>query len=230
MLILIPSLFYRLLNVLFPDIQRTLLGASAYSFTYTAYFLCMAAYGLVVVFQTTLSVAGEREQDTLVFLRLIPESARSILLFKWLGPLWRNWPILAVGYLGVLMGLGCGLYSLGTALLMILLPWPFLLMLSFLALLLSVCCRRVLFANVCLVGFLLLLILGHIVGAGTIGLVFPYYTALLFETRLSGEYRDFPWKQAFAWACVQQSAFLTLAGGCGCLAFWRFQKKDYAFK
>ena len=80
--------------------------------------------------------------------------------------MWRNWPILAIGYLGVLLGLGCGLYSVGTALFMCLFPWPFLLMLSFLALCLSVLCRRVLFANIALVGFLLVLFIGHIVAAG----------------------------------------------------------------
>jgi ABC-type transport system involved in multi-copper enzyme maturation permease subunit len=226
--ILVPIYCYRLLGLHIDEIHRSGFGAVAYSFTYTAYFLCLAAYALVVVFQTTLSVAGEREQDTLVFLQLIPESTRAILFFKWLGPLWRNWPILAIGYLGVLLGMGCGLYSVRTALFMCLLPWPFLLMLSFLALCLSVLCRRVLFANIGLVGFLLVLFIGHIVAAGHIGVVFPFYLALLFETHLR-DLTNFPWMFALVMACCQQCAFLALASLCGCLAFWRFQKRDYAF-
>jgi ABC-type transport system involved in multi-copper enzyme maturation permease subunit len=220
--LLAPICIYRLISLIIPDFPRSPLGGMAHSFTYTAYFLCMAAYGLVVVFQTTLCVAGEREQDTLVFLQLIPEERGRILFFKWLGPLWRNWPILAIAYLGVLLGLGCGLYSPRTALVMCVFPWPFLLMLSFLSLCLSVCCRRVLFANMALAGFLLVLVVGHIVAVSHIGILFPYYAAILFEDQLR-ELQNFPWSRAFALACFQQSAFLTLASGCGLLAFWRFK-------
>ncbi len=173
-------------------------------------------------------MAGEREQDTLVFLQLIPESARAILFFKWLGPLWRNWPILAIGYLGVFLRLACGLFSLRTGLILLLLPWPFLLMLSFLALCLSVVCRRVLFANIALVSFLLLLLIGHIVAFHQIGVIFPYYMAIVFDTRLS-DFHEFPWTRAMVLAVGQQTAFLTLGVACASLAFFRFEKKDYAF-
>ncbi len=224
LLILIPGFWYRLASLFIYQIDRSLLGAVAYSFSYTPYFLCVAAYALVVIFQITLTVAGEREQDTLVFLQLIPESTNSILFFKWLGPFWRNWPILAISYLGAALGLACGLYSVGTALVMLLLPWPFLIMLSFLALCLTVMCRRVLFANVALIGFLLLLFLGHVVGSAYIGIVFPYYVATLFESGLP-DYKDFPWRWALVLAFLQQGAFLLLASVFGYLAFWRFERK-----
>ena len=52
----------------------------------------------------------------------------AILVNKWLGPLWRNWPVLAIAYLGVLFGLTSGVYLPHTALLLVLMPWPPLLM------------------------------------------------------------------------------------------------------
>jgi hypothetical protein len=79
-----------------------------------------------------------------------------------------------------------------------------------------------------LVGFLLVLFISHIVGARHIGIVFPFYLAVLFETHLR-ELQDFPWGFALFVACCQQSAFLVLATACGLLAWWRFERKDYAF-
>jgi hypothetical protein len=101
-------------------------------------------------------------------------------------------------------------------------------MLSFLALCLSVWCRRVLFANMILAAFLMVLVIGHIATLRYIGHVFPFYLAIMFEDRLR-ELRDFPWTRALLLACGQQGAFLALAGACGLLAFWRFGKKEYAY-
>ncbi|MCI0378538.1 MAG: ABC transporter permease subunit [Gemmataceae bacterium] len=200
----------------------------ARALTYTAYFVSLSLYALVIVFQTTLSVAGEREQDTLVFLLLIPESRTAILWHKWLGPLWRNWPLLAVAYLGVLFGLACGIYSAGTALILFAFPWPWLFLISLVALLLSVLCRRVLIANLCLIGFLVLLLLGHVAGQRFIGIVFPFYASILFETNLLSLLRDVSWSETMWKALAHQGAFLLVAGVCGLLAFWRFQRKEYA--
>lgn len=200
----------------------------ARALTYTAYFVSLSLYALVIVFQTTLSVAGEREQDTLVFLLLIPESRTAILWHKWLGPLWRNWPLLAVAYLGVLFGLGCGLYSPGTALILFAFPWPWIFLISLVALLLSVLCRRVLIANICLMGFLVLILLAHVAGQRFIGIVFPFYASILFETNLLSLLRDVSWSETMWKALAHQGAFLLVAGVCGLLAFWRFQRKEYA--
>src|SRR4051812_6840210 len=111
-------------------------------------------------------------------------------------------------------------------------------MLGFLALCLSVWCRRVLFANVILIGFVLALFIGHVAAAAQIGIVFHYYLAILLETRpwyaalfadRPWEAQSFPWTRAFFLALGQQTAFLLTASTCGLLAFWRFQRWDYAF-
>ena len=226
-IVMAPAVCYRLLSLVAAGGLFDWVRSNAYSFTYTSYFIALTAYVLVVIFQTTLSVAGEHEHATLVFLLLIPEERRSILFNKWLGPLWRNWPILGIAYLGVLFGLVCGLYSIRTALVLWLLPIPPLLMLSFLSLFLSVFCRRVLFANIGLVGFLGARFVAHVAAAGWIGDLVPFYIALLFETPL-GEFTRITWEQGLAMAFGEQVVFLCVAGVCAGLAFLRFQRKDYA--
>jgi ABC-type transport system involved in multi-copper enzyme maturation permease subunit len=109
---------------------RKSLLSLVYSPVFTAYFISLAAYFMVVVFQTTMSVAGEREHGTLQTLLMVPNDRTQILFSKWIGPLWRNWPILGIAYLGVILGLACGLYGFWAALLLIALPIPPLLMLS----------------------------------------------------------------------------------------------------
>jgi ABC-type transport system involved in multi-copper enzyme maturation permease subunit len=198
-------------------------------FAYCAYFIALAAYGLLLLFQTTIAVAGEREQNTLEFLLMLPVERGEILFSKWLGPLWRNWPILAISYLGVLLGLGCGVYSLKTALVMWLLPVPFILLCSFFALWLSVMCRRVLFANIVLVGFLLLLLMGHIVSVSYTGDLFPSYGYLLFEVH-PGEFTEINLAWGLFLVMVEQIVFLLVAGLCGWLAFRHFGNRDYVGK
>ena len=174
------------------------------------------------MFQTTMSVAGEKEQDTLVFLLLIPDERPAILFNKWLGPFWRNWPVLAIGYLGVLLGLACGVYSPRTALTMVLFPWPLLLLLSTLSLWLSVLCRRVLFANIVLIASLAVLLIVHVAAAAWLGNVVLLYVTVLFETSLA-EFARIPREQALLLALGEQVTFLLLAGACAALAFRRFR-------
>ena len=66
----------------------------------------MGVYLMFVIFQTTMCVAGERERHTLDFLLLLPAERRDVLFYKWLGPIWKNWPILAIAYLGLLLAAG----------------------------------------------------------------------------------------------------------------------------
>lgn len=221
------GLAYRLGSLVAAGPLWELVRNNAYSFTYTSYFLALTAYALVVIFQTTLSVAGEQEQATLVFLLLIPDERPTILFNKWLGPLWRNWPILAIAYLGVLFGAVAGLYSPVTALILAVFPWPPLLMLSFLGLLLSAVCRRVLVANILMVAFLGLLLIAHVAAFGWIGDLLPFYVALLFETPL-GEFSKITWLQGYLLAAGEQLLFLLIAIACCLLAFRSFQRKDYA--
>src|SRR5439155_6135033 len=95
----VPALLYRIASLFATGPFWELFRNNAYSFSYTSYFIGLTAYILVVTFQMTMSVAGEQEQATLVFLLMIPDERPQILFHKWLGPLWRNWPILAIAYL-----------------------------------------------------------------------------------------------------------------------------------
>jgi ABC-type transport system involved in multi-copper enzyme maturation permease subunit len=199
----------------------------AYTLTFTTYFVSLTAYTLVVLFQMTMSVAGEREQGTLTFLLTISDERRTILFAKWLGPWWRNWPILAICYLGVLLGFGSGLYDWKGTLFLLAAPWPFLLMLGGLALWLSVVCRRVLFANIALVGFLGILLLTHIAAGKSTLIVLAYYLVLLgaqAELALLGG----DTLSALTITLAQQGIFLTLAAACTAHSFWVFGKKDYS--
>jgi ABC-type transport system involved in multi-copper enzyme maturation permease subunit len=176
---------------------------------------------MVVLLQTTMSVAGEREQDTLVFLLLIPEDRRRILFTKWLGPLWRNWPVLAIAYLGALIGLAGGVYRPPTALALLLFPWPMLLMLTLVALWLSVLCRRVLFANMAVVGLLVGLIVAHIAAAPYLMPGLAFDLALLTGKPLS-TFTDVSWSYACCVGLGEQAIFLSLALVAGILAWRRF--------
>lgn len=225
-LVLAPALVYRLawMNAGEPFLRQT--NFFPLSFTYTTYFIAMGAYLLVVLFQTTMSVAGEREHDTLVFLLLIPDERRRILFAKWIGPLWRNWPILAIALLGPLLGLACGLYPVTTALALLLLPVPLALMLSGVALLLSVLCRRVLFANFGLIGFIAALVLVHVAGARYLGPLLSYYVALAFDVS-ANTFVQTDYGPVRLLALYEQSAFLAVAALCLTIAFWRFGVRDY---
>ncbi len=222
-LVAAASLAYRLAELgCAPADLRQLRGMAA-AFPYTAYFVALGAYALLVTFQTTMSVAGEKEQVTLDFLLLIPDERRAILLYKWLGPFWRNWPVLAIAYLGVLLGLGCGLYSARAALMMLLLPWPLLLMLSAVALGLSVTCRRVLFANLMLMAGVAVLVVAHVAASAWMGNVLVHYLALLFETTFA-EFTRVPWEQAFVLALGEQVVFLLIAATGAAVAYRRFRR------
>ncbi len=191
----------------------------------TAYFIALAAYALAFVFQTTFGVAGEREQNTLEFLLLLPVERREIIFCKWLGPLWRNWPILAIAFLGVVLCLAAGVFSIGQTLAWVLLPCAFLLTFSFTALWLSVTCRRVLFANILMVSFLLLVLVGHIVAASYLESLGRGYVYLLFQGQ-TDVYDPIGFWRAAAMVSWHQAAFLLWALYLGWSAFARFCRKN----
>jgi ABC-type transport system involved in multi-copper enzyme maturation permease subunit len=205
---------------------RALLGIVPY----TSYFVGLAAYFLVVVFQTTVSVAGERERNTLEFLLLIPAGRHEIFVCKWLGPLWKNWPILAISFLGVMLGLGSRVYSVKTALVLLLIPWPFLLMCSFLGILLSVVCQRTLYANIVMVGFLMTLLVAHFIGSYYFQGLFPAYGWLMFEFAPHQLEARVPVTAGVPLVLMEQGAFLGTAAVCAGLAYWRFHRTDYQGK
>jgi len=196
-------------------------------FSFTAYFVSLAAFAMVLIFQTTMSVAGEREHDTLPTLLLVPESRAKILFAKWLGPWWLNWPILAIAYLGVVFGLSSGVNTFWVALAMFVLPLPILLMLSGLALWLSVISRRVLFANTAVVGALGLLVIGHFALTKQSQMIIAFYFAFLSEFPLERVMPDVTWLEVSAWALGELLAFLIVAAVCTWAAFRKFAHRDY---
>ena len=223
--ILIATVLGRIESAELPNPRDGFVRVLAGSFAYTSYFIGLAAYVLVVIFQTTMSIAGEREQNTLEHLLLLPVMRREILFCKWLGPLWKNWPVLAIAYLGALLGLGAGVYSVGTAVLLVMLPLPFLFMCSFLGLWLSVHCRRALYANIVMVAFLLLLLVGHVVGSTYLTGLFPAYGYLLFEVR-NNQLADLPVETGLPLVAAEQGVFVLLAAMFGLLAAWRFRRME----
>ena len=223
------SLLCRLLLVFFSREDFEVVHVTASTFAYTSYFVGLAAYFLVVIFQTTVSVAGERERNTLEFLLLLPVERREIIFCKWLGPLWKNWPILAISYLGVLLGLGARAFSPQTALLMLLIPWPALLMCSLLGLLLSVICRRTLYANIVMAGFLLTVCVAHMLGDRYLEGLVPAYGWLIFEARRN-ELANLPVTAGVPLVLIEQGSFLLVAGISGSMAYYRFHRTDYQGK
>lgn len=218
---------FHLLALSSSDAGIVFLRGNAYSFSFTSYFVALAAFAMVLLFQTTLSVAGEREHGTLPTLLLIPEERRKILFAKWIGPWWRNWPILAIAYLGVMLGLSCGLYSLGVALLLFVFPLPLLLMLSGLALWLSTICHRVLIANTAAVGILGVLAIAHVVLGRQSRMIGSFYYALVSDYPLERVMRRTTWPEVSAWALGELVLFLAISAICTRAAFRKFAHRDY---
>jgi ABC-type transport system involved in multi-copper enzyme maturation permease subunit len=198
------------------------------SFSFTFYFVAMAAYALVVLFQMTMTVAGEREHDTLMMLLMIPEDRSTVLFAKWVGPWWRNWPILAISLLGALFGWACGVYGIVGLATLLLMPWAFLFMLGSLAILLSVLCRRVLFANIAVMAVLGLLLLVHIVAGRQARMVLAFYVSSIGDTRIDELVKELTWAQASALALGEQAIFLLIGAVCIAAAFRVFTRRDYA--
>jgi ABC-type transport system involved in multi-copper enzyme maturation permease subunit len=197
-------------------------------FVLSAYFIGLITYTLVVVFQMTMTVASEREQGTMIFLLMLPVERREIFVAKWLGPWWRNWPILAVCYLGVLLGLGSGLHGLVGALVMALLPWPLLLMLAACAFCLSVVCRRVLYANIAVVSLLGILVIAHIAWGTSAWHALAFFLAIITSSSLGSWGVLAEWQEVAPVAFGQQAAFLAVAVLALCYAYWMFQRKNYS--
>jgi ABC-type transport system involved in multi-copper enzyme maturation permease subunit len=203
------------------------LRGNAYSFSFTSYFVSLAAFAMVMLFQTTMSVAGEREHGTLPTLLLVPESRRRILFAKWIGPWWRNWPILAIAYLGVVLGLACGIYGFWVALFLLAAPLPILWMLSGLALWLSTISRRVLFANTAIVGILGVLAIAHAALGHQTQMIASFYIAVVGEMAITSVMKDATWFDVSVWALGELALFLVV-GGIGVLAaFRKFAHRDY---
>ena len=193
----------------------TFLGA------FGTYALGLLTYATLVSVRVTGSVVRERQQNTLDFLLLLPVPRAEILVCKWLGPFWRAWPALAIAYAGVLFGWGCDLYGAPAALLLVLLPWPLVVMLSLVGLFLSVSCRRVLSATLLMAACVALLLGMHLLLYDSTVLVYRFYGEAIHVSDLpplSDEERSWAWLMAVG----EQAVFLVLATLFGAAAFLRF--------
>jgi ABC-type transport system involved in multi-copper enzyme maturation permease subunit len=196
----------------------------AYFGTFATYFIGLGTYVVWSLVRVTGSVAREREMNTLDFLLLVPVERAEVLFCKWLGALWRPWPWLALAYSGVLLGLVCGLYRPHTAVLLVVLPWPLLLMLSFLGLLLSVWCHRVLSANLGMASVLVAIFIGHLLFYEEFGLLLQVYAATAFDLD-PRRMADRDWSRGLELALLEQASFMWLAVVFVGTAFWLFQNR-----
>lgn len=115
------------------------------------YYLFLGCYALGVAWRAGASIARERQQQTLEPLLLLPIERREILMAKLLGCLWRGWPWLVLLFGVIAFGTLVGVYHPFSAVLLTLAPWPMILFIAALGLLLSVGMRTVLRANLIMV-------------------------------------------------------------------------------
>jgi ABC-type transport system involved in multi-copper enzyme maturation permease subunit len=140
-------------------------------FACNGYVWALLGYTMMVVFQTTASVARERELLTLDFLLQVPHDRLEILGWKWVGPLLRNWPFLAVAWITLIFGFLAGFFRPMQFGLLFFLPLPWILCLSALALYLSTRCARTLNANLTMAVALAVMLVGHLFILGDPGYV-----------------------------------------------------------
>jgi ABC-type transport system involved in multi-copper enzyme maturation permease subunit len=194
-------------------------------FVVMGYLPLVAVLYLNQSFQATAAVARERERNTLEPLLLLPIPRHEILLVKWVVPWVRNrnliFTILALPLLAMLFGM----VSYSSALVLLLSPWPVLLFINGLGLLLSVVCRRVVTANLILISTLLGIFLVHLLCWRQFGLMLQGYFALLFGKDVVRGLDDDRWSWAVVLLALQQGLFLLSGLICLALAFWRFSRR-----
>ncbi len=187
------------------------------------YVWTLLAYTMMVVFQTTSSVAREREQMTLDFLLQVPDDRLDLLLWKWLGPPLRNWPFLAVAWIALVFGLTAGFFGPLQFALLLLLPLPWLFFLSTFALYLSIRCPRTLSAHIAAAISLAVLLVAHLFLLGDPGMMIGGTLALFmpeqWDHRFHGDMLFFLGALA-----VESAVLLLLAGLFGWLAVRRFER------
>ena len=136
------------------DIQRVLTRVGD-RLLRVLYGCCVACFAIGVAFRATASVVRERQRQTLDMLLMIPVDRGEILRAKWLGALLKDrlWLALLAG--DVLVGLVIGVYHPFSVFYLLLSPWPLVLCLCSLGVLVSVITRTGLQANLVMAGGLL---------------------------------------------------------------------------
>ena len=196
--------------------------------------MCWLAYIGVACFtvglqtiQATSAVASERERNTLDFLLLLPVERSEILWIKWAPWIRSRVFIVVTRWRCRWSAFWCGVFPLRAGSVQrVLLPWPTTLFISTLGLLLSVVCRRVVTANVLLVGILLLIFLAHLLFLSEFGMIFRGLGELLGDD-LDGVRRmdagEFSWA---IWVfATQQCLLVVLAVGFLATAFRLFSSR-----
>jgi ABC-type transport system involved in multi-copper enzyme maturation permease subunit len=174
---------------------------------------------------TAATVAGEREQNTLDFLLLLPVERWEILLTKAAAPWAANRLTVAMLLAYPLIGVMFGLLPLSTGLALLVLPWPTLLFASALALLLSVVCRRVRHVHISMGIILALIFLAHVICYRQLGLILlgiGHVLGLEPPKDLHLSSRD----EAVLTLAIHQVLVLLAAAGCVGLAFWIFKRRS----
>lgn len=115
------------------------------------YYVFLISYALGVGYRAAVTVARERQQQTLEPLLLLPIERSEILVAKLVGVLWHGWPWLALIAADITLGTLIGAYHPFSAVLLCLTPWPMILFLATFGLLLSVALGTVLRATLVMV-------------------------------------------------------------------------------
>ena len=93
---------------------------------------------------------------------------------------------------------------------------------------LSIVCRRVLFANIAIVGLLGVLVLAHIAWGIPAWDAMSFHLALATDTPIKTWSPRAEWREAGLLTLGQQALFLAIAGLCLGHAYWLFRRKDYS--
>lgn len=202
------------------DREATRLGLLLYGVLGYVGLLCLVY--LSMAFQATSAVAHERERNTLDFLLLLPTERWRILLVKWAAPWIRQRLMLFLLLTVPLVGMVTTMFPGRAALLMLLLPWPSLLLVNTLGLYLSVISRRTATANIVLIALLILGFVLHLLAWNAFPLLLRGYVDLFHEE---------PWDESTRrdarWTVLgHQTLILLLALGFARLAFWRFERQS----
>jgi hypothetical protein len=185
------------------------------------YYVFLATCVLEVGYRAAVTVASERQNQTLVPLLLLPIERGDILVAKLVGVLLHGWPWLALIGADVVLGVMIGAYHPFSAILLCLTPWPVIVFVATLGLLLSVAMRTVLRAALTT----LLLQLAIFVFTCVLPLLWgsrPFIDRFAFSFR-DGEPENF---ESIALPLVQLLPFAVAAFVCWKLAVRTFENRS----
>jgi ABC-type transport system involved in multi-copper enzyme maturation permease subunit len=194
-------------------------------FFFTYYICMLVGVWNAFVFSATSCVAREKEQNTLDFLLVLPVERSEILFVKWIAPWVRIRPVLIAMLVLPLLAVVTKVFSVPQGVIILLLPWPTLLLVSWLGLFLSVVCRRVMHALVILHVSVFMFYTGHLLLGQSAGDMYEAYRLLLTDKDETYWYDPAAWQRVLWLIGCHQGAILLLAAIFAGLAFWCFSRK-----